>query len=342
MAPEQRANAQGVDHRADIYSLGVVFYEMLTGEIPMGRFEAPSKRVQVDVRLDEVVLRALEREPARRYQQASEVKTDVESFAESGPVKPAVNKSEGFPTEWPIEVVKILAIAAVIAVTMGTLGSGWPLVLLLVGNVMPNRTAGPKEKRWVKAVWAVCVVGLSGYGVWITKSGWPLIALWALTNWGEEEEETEENEASDGDLETHPSDPPLKEADASGVSAALPFVVQKRVRGPFGRVSGLMRLDEHALALEFEVKSVISRLRTAPREVRIPYAEVALADLDFLDRLVLRTTRLGSMADVPTNDKGELTLTISKPFDDMSKRAAKRFVAALNYKIAGRAPGGQG
>jgi tRNA A-37 threonylcarbamoyl transferase component Bud32 len=81
MAPEQRQNAQGVDHRADIYSLGVVFYEMLTGEVPMGRFDPPSKKVQVDVRLDEVVLRALEREPARRYQQVSEVKTDVESVA---------------------------------------------------------------------------------------------------------------------------------------------------------------------------------------------------------------------------------------------------------------------
>jgi predicted Ser/Thr protein kinase len=84
MAPEQRQNAQGVDHRADIYSLGVVFYEMLTGEVPMGRFEPPSKRVQVDVRLDEVVLHALERDPARRYQQASEVKTDVENVTRVG------------------------------------------------------------------------------------------------------------------------------------------------------------------------------------------------------------------------------------------------------------------
>ena len=79
MAPEQVEKPQFVDHRADIYSLGVVFYEMLTGELPLGRFAAPSQKVQVDVRLDEVVLRALEKEPERRYQQASQVKTDVES-----------------------------------------------------------------------------------------------------------------------------------------------------------------------------------------------------------------------------------------------------------------------
>ncbi len=85
MAPEQRENSKDVDHRADIYSLGVVFYELLTGEVPMGRFEAPSKRARIDVRLDEVVLHALEREPARRYQHVSEVKTGVETIASTMP-----------------------------------------------------------------------------------------------------------------------------------------------------------------------------------------------------------------------------------------------------------------
>lgn len=78
MAPEQIEKPQTVDHRADIYSLGVVFYEMLTGELPIGRFAPPSHRVQMDVRLDEVVLRTLEKEPGRRYQQVSEVKTNVD------------------------------------------------------------------------------------------------------------------------------------------------------------------------------------------------------------------------------------------------------------------------
>jgi predicted Ser/Thr protein kinase len=85
MAPEQMDKPLTVDHRADIYSLGVVFYEMLTGELPRGRFAPPSQKVQVDVRLDEVVLRALEVEPERRYQHASDVKTDVENISANKP-----------------------------------------------------------------------------------------------------------------------------------------------------------------------------------------------------------------------------------------------------------------
>jgi predicted Ser/Thr protein kinase len=109
MAPEQRLNAQAVDHRADIYSLGVVFYEMLTGEVPMGRFEAPSKRVQVDVRLDEVVLKALEREPARRYQQVSEVKTGVETITSTMPQqKKGTAALEAFKSQPPPEFAKMV------------------------------------------------------------------------------------------------------------------------------------------------------------------------------------------------------------------------------------------
>ena len=80
MAPEQIEHPALVDHRADIFSLGVVFYEMLTGELPLGKFAPPSKRVQVDVRLDEVVLHTLEKEPERRYQQAGQIKTAVETI----------------------------------------------------------------------------------------------------------------------------------------------------------------------------------------------------------------------------------------------------------------------
>ena len=80
MSPEQICAPGEVDHRADIYALGVVFYQMLTGELPGKRLEPPSKKVRIDVRLDEVVLRALEQKPELRYQQVSEVKTMVETI----------------------------------------------------------------------------------------------------------------------------------------------------------------------------------------------------------------------------------------------------------------------
>jgi len=81
MAPEQVSHPAAVDHRADIYALGVVFYQMLTGELPGQSLEPPSKKVLIDVRLDEVVLRALEKNPEFRYQQASAMKTQMQTIA---------------------------------------------------------------------------------------------------------------------------------------------------------------------------------------------------------------------------------------------------------------------
>jgi serine/threonine protein kinase len=96
MAPEQVEHPLAVDHRADIFSLGVVFYEMLTGELPLGKFQPPSCKVQVDVRLDDVVLHALEKEPERRYQHVSEVKTDMQKIASGTPLP---GQAPGQPVE---------------------------------------------------------------------------------------------------------------------------------------------------------------------------------------------------------------------------------------------------
>jgi serine/threonine protein kinase len=96
MAPEQLRRAHEVDHRADLYSLGVVFYEMLTGELPVGRFAPPSEKAAIDARIDAIVLRALAREPGQRYQDAAQVKRDVEAALAGGPAP-----APGTVPSWP-------------------------------------------------------------------------------------------------------------------------------------------------------------------------------------------------------------------------------------------------
>lgn len=131
MAPEQMEKPLSVDHRADIYSLGVVFYELLTGQLPLGRFAPPSKKVQIDVRLDEVVLRALESEPERRYQHASEVKTEIESLGPEPPYRGAFEGwwfGRGALARAAIKSALLLAmvcgIAAFVITQHGTVGLG--------------------------------------------------------------------------------------------------------------------------------------------------------------------------------------------------------------------------
>ncbi|MFO0977392.1 MAG: protein kinase [Planctomycetaceae bacterium] len=95
MAPEQMEGSHSVDHRADIYSLGVVFYEMLTGQIPAGHFEPPSRKANVHPGLDSIVLRAMAREPERRFQSISELRVQVEKLASSPAAFTAVKGGTG-------------------------------------------------------------------------------------------------------------------------------------------------------------------------------------------------------------------------------------------------------
>ena len=82
MAPEQRRDARRADHRADLYSFGVMAYELLTGELPVGRFAAPSKLVPgLDRGWDALIERCLEAEPAARPHSALELSNALEGLA---------------------------------------------------------------------------------------------------------------------------------------------------------------------------------------------------------------------------------------------------------------------
>ena len=78
MAPEQFERPRDVDHRADLYSLGVVFYELLTGELPLGRFDPPSHKSSAGRQVDYVVLKSLEKDPNRRYASAADIRSDLD------------------------------------------------------------------------------------------------------------------------------------------------------------------------------------------------------------------------------------------------------------------------
>ena len=89
-APELWEPGVVMDHRADLYSLGCVFYEMLTGAPPQGQFQLPAAALKLDARVDNIITRCMQQKPDLRYQSAAEIKQAFEALAHpaQGTAKP--------------------------------------------------------------------------------------------------------------------------------------------------------------------------------------------------------------------------------------------------------------
>ena len=88
LSPEQRINAKSIDERSDIFSIGVVFYEMLTGTLPMGRFKPPSRiNKKLNRRFDRIVEACLNASPSQRYQKVKDLLKELNDLKEYVPVR---------------------------------------------------------------------------------------------------------------------------------------------------------------------------------------------------------------------------------------------------------------
>jgi len=132
MAPEQADAARDVDHRADIYALGVVLYEMLTGERPRIPMPRPSGNAATNDGIDAMVRRAMSPDPEERFQTAEELRTVAEQVADETTAprgrsastttvsRPPVVRKSAFRRWWWVMLV-MLPIGPVLGLLVGAL-----------------------------------------------------------------------------------------------------------------------------------------------------------------------------------------------------------------------------
>lgn len=100
VAPESLMPGADVDGRADLYAVGVMLYQMLTGDIPRGMFRMPSQKfLSIDPRFDAIVRRALEHDREERYQNSQEMRQALDVILTTPRAEPGQEASAALPRQ---------------------------------------------------------------------------------------------------------------------------------------------------------------------------------------------------------------------------------------------------
>jgi serine/threonine-protein kinase len=169
LAPEQ-AKGYPVDERSDLYSVGVVLYEMLTGTVPFSGDSAvtvalkhvnevpvePAELVPgLPYSLNQIVLKAMAKDPADRYQSAAEFGRDLRSAREGGPVQAAAFDAGGERTR---------------VMTAGMAGAETGMQTSVLDQAPPPRR---KKSKWplILVIVLLAIIAAVAVAMWWTMSG---------------------------------------------------------------------------------------------------------------------------------------------------------------------------